>query len=131
MPFIRENGNLTALHFQEDGVQSLMDKTQPDSLMLSYTEVMMGFVYYNPSPDHIGIIGLGGGSIPKYCYKDLPTAHLSVAEISPEVVALRAHFHIPDDNDRFQVYLEDGVDFVARQRGSFDVLLIDAFDAEG
>lgn len=130
-PFVYEEGNLTSLHFEIDSVQSLMDKAAPDQLMLSYTQTMMGFLLFNDCPEHIGMIGLGGGSMPKYCYRYLPRTRISVAEISPDVIALRDYFKIPKDNGRFKVFLEDGAEFVKRHPASFDVLMVDGFDMRG
>jgi spermidine synthase len=77
------------------------------------------------------MIGLGGGSLLKYCYRRLPYVIIRVAEISAEVIALRRSFFIPDDDDRLTVYREDGAAFVRRHPAQFDVLLVDGFDNKG
>jgi spermidine synthase len=130
-PFTREAKRRLTLHFNIFGVQSEMDIRMPNRLVLGYTRTMMGFLLFNPGPQHIGMIGLGGGSIPKYCYRILPETQISVAEISPEVIAFRDSFHIPKDDHRFRIFCEDGADFVARQQSHFDVLLVDGFDSAG
>jgi len=130
-PFIREAKRRLTLHFNIFGVQSEMDIRMPNRLVLGYTRTMMGFLLFNPRPQHIGMIGLGGGSIQKYCYRSLPDTQISVAEISPEVIAFRDSFHIPKDDHRFRIFCEDGADFVARQQGQFDVLMVDGFDGAG
>jgi spermidine synthase len=130
-PFIyEENGTLT-LYFEMGAVQSQMHVNQPDFLMLGYTRTMMGFLFFNKHPRHIGTIGLGGGSIQKHCYRCLPHTRISVAEISPEVIALRGHFSVPKDDHRFEVFCEDGADFVFRHSNEFDVLIVDGFDIAG
>lgn len=91
----------------------------------------MGFLFYLPTPSHIGIVGLGGGSLPKYCYAHIPDAQILVAENDPEVIALREHFLIPKDSARFEVQCIDGADFVINHPQSFDVLLINGFDHYG
>lgn len=131
VPFVYEEGTTASLHFEIEGVQSRMDKEHPDRLMLTYTQIMMGFLLLNDSPRHIGMIGLGGGSLPKYCHRHLPKTRMSVAEISPDVIALRGYFQIPEDDDRFKVILEDGAEFVSRMPLAFDVLLVDGFDMSG
>jgi spermidine synthase len=77
------------------------------------------------------MVGLGGGSLAKYCYHKLPDTRISVAEINPNVIALREHFRIPNDDDRLRISCEDGATFVRRQAGVFDVLLVDGFDNAG
>lgn len=120
-----------SLHFDLFDVQSLMDTEAPCRLMLRYTRVMMGFLLFNERPRHVGVVGLGGGSIPKYCYSQLRQTRITVAEISPQVIALRHGFFIPNDDERFSVVCEDGADFVRREQGEFDVLIVDGFDKNG
>jgi len=130
-PFLCEEAGTVSLHFEMDGVQSQMCVDSPDLLALGYTRTMMGFLLFHEHPRHIGMIGLGGGSLPKYCYRHLPQTRISVAEISPEVIALRGCFHVPHDDHRFTVLCEDGADFVNRHRRQFDVLIVDGFDISG
>lgn len=130
-PFVCEESGTLTLHFEIGAVQSKMHVEIPQQLMLGYTRSMMAFLLFNGRPQHIGMIGLGGGSIPKYCYRYLPHTQISVAEISPEVIALRNDFCIPGDDHRFRIFCEDGADFVARQKGQFDVLIVDGFDIAG
>jgi spermidine synthase len=130
-PFLCEGKRTLSLHFDTVGVQSLMDLEAPNRLMLGYTRTMMRFLSLKQQPQHIGMVGLGGGSMQKYCYQHLPQSRISVAEISPEVIALRDRFCIPNDDHRFQVTCEDGAEFVARHRDEFDVLIIDGFDSTG
>ena len=130
-PFVLGGKRTLSLHFSIIGVQSRMDVRMPDRLVLGYTRTMVGFLLFNAQPRHIGMIGLGGGSIPKYCYRRLPGTRISVAEISPEVIGFRDAFQIPKDDNRFQVFCEDGADFVARRQDQFDVLIVDGFDKAG
>jgi spermidine synthase len=92
---------------------------------------MLGFLLFNPRPTSIAMIGLGGGSIAKYCYERLPHSNIVVAEISAEVVALRDQFQIPPDGQRLQVLCVDGADFVRDSGRQFDVVLVDGFDRRG
>lgn len=76
--------------------------SDPDLLVLSYNRTMMAFMLFNSGPERIAVIGLGGGSISKWCYRQLLAAEIAVIEINPKVAALRNQFHIPVDDDRFR-----------------------------
>ena len=131
-PFIHQKDGVLSLRFGMGGaVQSEMRVDAPEVLVLSYTKIMMVFLLFIESPEHIGVIGLGGGSIQKHCYRHLSNTQISVAEISPEIIALRTRFLIPEDDHRFRVLCEDGAAFVKRHKSQFDVLLVDAFDIAG
>ena len=56
---------------------------------------------------------------------------ITVVEISEDVIALRDEFCIPKDDHRFRVVHDDGARYVERLDEQMDVLLIDAFDADG
>lgn len=130
-PFVYEEEGKISLHFDIEATQSLMQLDDPYQLSLGYTRTMMGFLLLADNPRSMVMIGLGGGSLPKFCFRHLPETDITVVEINPEVIALRQHFLIPDDDLRFRVVCEDGADYVGRQDASVDVLLVDGFDHEG
>ncbi len=77
------------------------------------------------------MIGLGGGSLAKYCLWHLPDIHFTAVEINPSVIALRNTFEIPPDGDNFTVLCGDGAAYVQNQDELVDVLLVDGFDRDG
>ncbi|MEP7297291.1 MAG: fused MFS/spermidine synthase [Burkholderiales bacterium] len=131
VPFVREELDHQSMHFSDAAIQSRMQLREPDALALEYTRTMMGFVLFQPVQAHAAMIGLGGGSIAKLLHRRLPHTDLTVVEINPHVIALRARFRVPHDGPRFRVVQDDGAHFVATTPQRFDVLLIDAFDADG
>ncbi len=108
-----------------------MNLMQPDALVLEYTQTMMGFLMIKPKPQHIGMIGLGGGSIAKFCHRYLPKTNMTVVEINPHVIALRDQFQIPPNGDRFTVIEGDGADFVHQAKQQYDILIMDGFGLDG
>src|SRR3546814_3087514 len=68
------------------------------------------------------MIGLGGGSLAKYCYKYLPDVSITAVEIDPEVIAVGDQFFMPPEDDRFEIVCDDGAAFVKRDAGTCDVL---------
>jgi spermidine synthase len=130
-PAVRRRGNTTELQFVRGVSQSQMVTRDPDRLLIDYTRTMLGALVLAPRPRSIGMIGLGGGSQAKYCYRHLPEARIEVVENNPHVLALRRKFRVPDDDARFQVLLDDGARFVHERRGRFDLLLVDGYDETG
>jgi len=130
-PFVYEDGDSVTLQFQIGEIQSEMLASDPGFLVLSYTRTMTAFMLFNSEPKRIAVIGLGGGSMPKWCYRQLPAADITVIEINTRVVALRDQFYIPIDDDRFRVICGDGADYIAQTSGSLEVLLVDGFDIHG
>jgi spermidine synthase len=138
-PFIQDCGPLRYLHFDLDDVQSVMRHDDPDALCLAYTRKMMAFLLFNPEPRRVLLLGLGGGSLAKFCYRHLPGARITALEIDPHVLALREEFQVPPDDERFRVVQGDGVEYIARRgrtgrsrsAAPEDVILVDACDRNG
>lgn len=130
-PLLHEDNGELSLHFNFPTIQSRMRKAEPERLLLDYTRTMMGFLLLQPKPQRIAMIGLGGGSLAKYCRRKLPDADFTAIELSAEVIALRNEFEIPPDGPGFRVICGDGAAYVHGDAEPADVLLIDGFDAGG
>jgi spermidine synthase len=133
--FLIEEFEYRSMCFALDGcTQSEMRIDDPYALVNEYTRKMMGFLAFQPHPKQILIIGLGGGSLVKYCHRHLPATRIIAVEVDPVVLALRSQFLVPPDDDRLTVIQADGGDHVAlmadRGEGS-NAILVDAYDHTG
>jgi spermidine synthase len=120
-----------SMYFSGDHLHSQMNRQNPGHLALDYTRTMMGFLLFNSTPARIAMIGLGGGSLLKFCYHQLPQTQLTAIEINPHVIALKAEFEVPDDPTRITLICGDGAEFVRDTSTEPEVLLIDGFDSAG
>lgn len=130
-PRLHVNSQTRSLSFDTDLVQSSMRLDAPDDLLLEYTRAMMGFLLFEPAPASILMVGLGGGSLPKYCHRHLPGTHVTVVEIEQDVIDLRDEFGIPRDDDRLRVTHADGARWVGQAETRYDVILVDGFHQHG
>jgi len=130
-PFIMERGTERLLYFDVDSSQSVMSLEQPNWLTLAYTRTMMAFLLFNRSPRRILLLGLGGGSLAKFCYRTLPLTAITAVEVNPHVIALRDQFCIPKDDERFRVVHADSAAYVSETGCDKDVILADACDHAG
>jgi spermidine synthase len=130
-PFIIDDGGIRNLFFTDGAIQSSMRLDDPHALVTAYTRKMMAFLLFRPAPRHVLMIGLGGGSLAKFCYRHLPRTRISVVEINADVIALREAFAIPPDDARFEIIHDDGAAFLAKTDLRPDIILIDAFDDRG
>jgi spermidine synthase len=119
------------LQFSPEALQSRMRLDDPYALIAPYTRQMMSFLLFNPDPARILMIGLGGGSLAKFCYRHLPNTQITVVEIDARVIALRDSFYIPADDQRFRVIHDDGANYLAAAADPVDVILVDAYDEGG
>jgi spermidine synthase len=130
-PFIVDNGRRRFLHFDFGAIQSAMELSDPQRLALAYTRKMMAFLLFNRAPKRILLLGLGGGSLAKFCYTNLPDASLTAVELNHDVIALRDEFGVPADDHRFRVINAEGAAYLSASRHRKDVILADACDGKG
>ena len=130
-PLVTTRGDRRTLEFAPGDVQSEMRLSQPWALVLAYTRAMMCFALFVPRPSHIVMVGLGGGSLAKFCYRCFPHTRITVIELRADVIALRGQFCVPPDDARFKVVHADAVAYLAATPATADVLVLDGFDAGG
>ncbi|MEX8517784.1 MAG: fused MFS/spermidine synthase [Leptothrix sp. (in: b-proteobacteria)] len=130
-PFVFKSDDVLSLHFDILSVQSSMRLSAPDELDLDYTRTMMGFLLLTDTPSRVLMIGLGGGSLAKYCHRHFPQMAITVVEIDPQVIELREQFLIPPDDARLQVVCADGAEFLRQTSERWDLVMVDGFTYEG
>ncbi len=129
---ISEKDGVRALHLGSITVQSAMRISAPFDLELNYSRGMMMFLLFSANVRDILIVGLGGGSIPKFIHYYLPQIRVTAVELNPAVItAARGPFFLPPDDERLRVIEGDGIAYVSEHPESADVLMLDAFDANG
>ena len=130
-PFVIDDGKIRRLHFSLALVQSEMLIADPWSLHLAYTREMMAFLLFLPRPRHVVIVGLGGGSLTKFCYRHLPRTRVTTVELSSDVIAFREQFALPFDDERQAIVCADAVEYFATTEEEADVVLLDGYDDNG
>lgn len=129
---VSEERGVRSLHLGSATIQSSMRVAAPYDLELTYTRGMMMFLLFGETASRVLLVGLGGGSIPKFIHRYLPELHVTTVELNPDVItAARAQFYLPENDDRLQTLEGDGVEFIANHPDGFDVLMLDAYDAKG
>ena len=134
-PLVRTEGDRRTLEFTPGDIQSEMRLSRPHALVLAYARAMMCFALFVPRPRHILMVGLGGGSMARFCYRHFPQARITVLELRADVIALREQFMVPPDDARFQVVHADAAVWMARAAAGHeaiaDVIVVDGFDEAG
>ena len=130
-PFLIEHDGLLSLYFSLSLVQSSMQINKPDVLDLIYTQKMMAFLPFFPRPKALLLLGMGGGSLAKFCKRHLPRADITVVEIDPHVIAFRDAFQVPQDNERFRIICADAAAYMRTHTARTDIIMVDAFDGQG
>ncbi|QJD99716.1 spermidine synthase [Massilia forsythiae] len=130
---ITEFEGVRSLHLGTSWVQGAMRLARPDAIELEYVQMMMMWMLFVRAPRRIVQLGLGSAALTKFCYRRFPDAHVTAAELNPNVIAIcRERFGLPPDDARLQVREMDALDFVMDplNHGTVDVLQVDLYDEE-
>lgn len=121
-----------SLYFGTRARQSSMLLYAPATLALEYTRSMLAGLLFQPQPQRILMIGLGGGSLARYLLAHFPEAVIDCVETRASVVDMaRRYFQLPD-TDQLRIHIGDGAEFLqnAPER-HYDLILVDAYDSSG
>jgi spermidine synthase len=126
---VSDSRGVRTLHVGGEAIQSAMKIGDPFALALDYTRCMMGFLLFHPRPSRALMIGLGGGSLPKFFYKNLRKTKTRIVELDERIVrTARTQFRLPADDERLSVEIGDGAQALSPE--CCDVLVIDAYHDE-
>ncbi len=123
------------LHFGTPWVQGGMDLSDPARLVFDYTQQMMSWLLFlDPprTPQRIGMLGLGAGSLARFCLKHT-RSKVQVVEWNPRVTAAcHSMFKLPAQGPRLNVEHDDAGEWVLRPENdsSCRVLMVDLYDAQ-
>lgn len=130
--YIVQNGKEREMWFKgSDGffLQSRIDEKRVNPLVLVYSRMMIASLLFQPEPERILIIGLGGGVLSSLLRKWYPKVFIDVVEIDQEVIQVAREFFFVDEDPRYRLINADGRIFVQNQIGKkkYDLVLLDAF----
>ncbi len=137
--FYSEDEGIRYLHFGSRWVQGAMRMSAPNRLELSYTRDMMAWLLFLESPVQITQLGLGAGSLTKYCLAHCKSSRITVVEISDMVIhAAQMWFKFRADHPRLAVVHADAQVFLtqaaaklksdSKQLSESAVLQVDLYD---
>ncbi|WP_426993733.1 spermine synthase [Methylomonas sp. CM2] len=130
-----DSDGVRALHFGSHARQSSMLIAEPDRLHSLYARAMMAGLLFQPPPEDVLMIGLGGGTIAKFLLHQFADCKVRAVEFRGSVLKVaRSHFELPFDA-RLKIKIGCGAHHVkqfAREHSEFhDLIMIDAYDHDG
>jgi spermidine synthase len=111
-------------------VQTCISLEAPDKMMFEYYKLIMGSLYINVDPKKLLVIGLGGGVLPMSFAKILPNAEIEVVEINQTVAELAKQYFSFSESKNLKLTIQDATEFIKNKNNIYDIIVLDAFDAE-
>lgn len=131
---IDEAGKMRSMQFGTEARQSTMLLRQLDALALIYTHCLMTCLLYasDPQPEATLVLGLGGGSVPKFLLRQFPKCLVDAVDKRAKIIDVaREYFALPQDA-RLRVHLQDGLVFLSETKPKqYDIIFVDLHDSAG
>ena len=129
-------GDVRYLHLGTEWVQGSMKLDAPFEIELEYVQRMMAWLLFVDPAEvpkrHAMQLGLGAGSLTKFCRKALRMRTTAI-ELNPQVVAAcRGWFKLPADDAKLRVVVADAQTEIRKPawQGAVDALQVDLYDHE-
>lgn len=129
------------LRVYEDGVWRLLrfDRSLQGGMLLKnslesphrYPDYMQVAWLFHPEIKRVLMVGLGAGSIPKRIVHDYPQVTVDSVELDPVVVDVARRFFDVTEDQRHRIATQDGRQYVRRTENLYDLIIMDAYNAEG
>ena len=118
---------LRAKSREGDYLESAVDLADPLNMVVPYTRSLYGGLFFQPKPQKVLMIGLGGAGFHRLFMAAYPEVLLQSVELDPKVVELTRErmYFTPTANS--PIATVDGRQFVKRSREKWDWLILDAF----
>lgn len=133
---VKQEGRVRSLYLgrRMDIVHTRLNLDRPADLISPYQQcLLLGFGLFDKPREQVkrvAMIGLGGGAITRFFQLKRPDLVFHSVEIDPVVVAVARRFFGVRDTLGYRSYVMDGRRFIAAAKRPYDVIILDAFDAE-
>ena len=128
--FIVQKGDFLSMTFRlkgENTRQSVLNLRDRGQLPLPHSHYQTLAAVHAGKLKTMLMVGLGGGSVSAYFLRHVPEMHVTSVELDPGVaVAAKKYFGV-EEGARHRIAAGDGRVFLQRNRGKYDIVMIDAF----
>ena len=122
---------IRTLHFGSLARQSTMFKKNVNALALAYTRCMMTSLLFCPSPRRALVLGIGGGSLPKFLLHQFPQSQVDAVDKRQKVVEVAQEYFALPNSPHLHIHVGDGFNYMSSCKDPYDLLLVDLHDSEG
>jgi len=123
-----QEGSMRGLRFDNNHYQSKMDINNPFAGHFGYVELLFEAFLFQPEPEGVLMLGLGGGSAQKLFHYYQPHLPILSVELDPIVVDVAEEFFFYDP-DVLPVRVADARAFLRTTSGRWDLIIQDTYSS--
>ncbi|HVS53315.1 MAG TPA: fused MFS/spermidine synthase [Opitutaceae bacterium] len=127
---VEKRGSIVELRARSrrgEALESAVDLSDPLTLVVPYTRSLYAGLFFQPQPQRVLMIGLGGAGFHRLFAAAYPDALLQTVELDPKVLELCEQRLAFKPTARTPVAVMDGRMFVKRDKQTWDWIVLDAF----
>jgi spermidine synthase len=117
--FVRDDGT--------HALQSLVNLATPHLLLTPYARTMFASYLFEPAPERVLIVGLGGGAMVRFLEHEDAALRIDAVDIDPQIVTIAERYFGTRPSDRVRLMVADGYDLIRSSTEVYDVIYMDAF----
>src|SRR5579872_7503685 len=118
---------LSTRYKARDNIDSIIDLSDPDEMVASYTRIMSVGLLYPEETQRILMIGLGAGSVSTDLARSMPNITIDVVELDSGVIdAAKKYFGLRETGNLHFIE-SDGRVYLTRHKELYDLILLDAY----
>ena len=126
----QEADGVRVLRFAHGGArQSVVKPDDPTYVALSYARTALVGLALVDEPRRILVVGLGGGTLPRFVHHYYPAATVDAVDINPEVVRVAKDYFGFREDSRLRAHVADGRRYIEQARVPYDLIFLDAYGA--
>ena len=126
-----ENGWRHLVFNPNRGSQGIWNPESPDELLSNYCQYTTIFLQgIDQYPRRVLFVGLGAGVMPRFIRKHFPATIIDIVEIDDAIPGIAEQYFGFKKDDRINIAIGDGRDFINRNKVKYDIIFIDAYNAE-
>ena len=113
------------------GSQGIWNPAVPDEIISNYCKYStLFFTFIKTPPKRVLFIGLGVGMVPRFVRAYFPETVIDIVEIDKDIPEIAAKYFGYIKDDRTNIIIKDGRDFINRTKNKYDIIFIDAYNAK-
>ena len=126
-----ESGRRHLVFHPNRGSQGIILPEHPDRIIPNFLKYsFLSFPVLENSPRKILFIGLGAGIMPRFINRHYPECRIDIVEIDKAIPPIAEKYFGFRQTGNINVEIEDGRFYVNRSKKKYDIIVVDAYNAE-
>ena len=125
---IEQKGDLIYLRTDDNALQSVINRQNPERLELQNLHSLMGILLFLPVPEKICLLGTGGGGLIHFFRHHYRNSQVTAVEIDGELLEImHERMNLPHPDERLTYIIDDARHYIDTNQQKYDLIITDLF----